>query len=447
VHNRSLARSSPTDPFPVGISSSGQAVDRNPALDEFTPTQFFREVDLSVTLNREFALVAACCLWPPSPRTNAAITAAAGAPIDWARFLKVVRRHRVPTLVRNGLSRAGIETPPDIAQLLEADADRTTRASLINGGETIRLQRLFDQGGCQSAFVKGATLAALGYGDFAIRHARDIDMIVPEAQFPLAFGVLAAAGYRQIRPPESISAAQFALWRAHGKDMEWRNEQRGIVLELHWRLTTISFLLNEPPDFSALHAVAITPSGKVMTLPPPDLFVYLCVHGSAHGWFRLKWLADIHALVAAKPTGLIETYYGIAKTKGVERAMGQAMLLCEEIFGLRLPSDLAAELHSSRAVTMLAKIGLLCMTRGRAEKEINDQPFGTTLVNVSYLLLTTRIRAWVTEAWHQGICLDDVLFLPLPRSLRVLYWLLRWPLWLFRRTVNFGAVRSHRSRQ
>jgi hypothetical protein len=395
---------------------------------------------LNVALNREFALVAACCLWPPSPRRNAAISAVAGAQIDWAHFLKVVRRHRVPTLVWNGLSQAGIEPPPEIAQLLAADADRTTRASLSNCGETIRLQRLFDQGGCESAFVKGATLAALAYGNFAIRHAKDIDMIVPEAQFPLAFGVLATAGYRRIWPPESISAAQFALWRAHGKDMQWRNEHRGIELELHWRLTTISFCLNEPPDFSALHAVAITSSAKVMTLPPPDLFVYLCVHGSAHGWFRLKWLADIHALLADKPAGLIETYYGIAKAKGVERAMGQAMLLCEEIFGLRLPTDLAAQLHGSRAVTLLAKIGLLSMTRGRAEMEITDLPFGTTLISASYLLLTTRIRAWVTEVWHQGICLDDVLHLPLPRSLRVLYWLLRWPLWLFRRTVNFGAA-------
>jgi hypothetical protein len=364
----------------------------------------------------------------------------AGAPIDWAHFLKVVRRHRVPTLVWNGLSQAGINTPSDIAQLLEADVGRTARASLANGGETIRLQRLFDQGGCPSAFVKGATLAALGYGDFAIRHAKDIDMIVPEAQLSLAFRVLAAAGYRQIRPPESISAAQFALWCAYGKDMQWRNEQRGIELELHWRLSSISFFLNEPPDFSALHAVAITSSAKVMTLPLPDLFVYLCVHGASHGWFRLKWLADIHALLADKPASLIETYYGIAKAKGVERAMGQAMLLCEEIFGLRLPTDLATQLHGSRAVTLLAKIGLLSMTRGRAEKEITDLPFGTTLISASYLLLTTRIRARVTEAWHQGICLDDVIHLPLPRSLRVLYWLFRWPLWLFRRTVNFGAA-------
>jgi len=402
---------------------------------------------MSAAINREFALVAACCLWPPSPHRNAAITAVAEEPIDWARFLKVVTRHRVPGLVWNGLSQAGIKTPPGIAENLKADADQTTRESLINCAETIRLQRLFNEGGCKCAFVKGTTLAALGYGNCAIRHAKDIDMIVPEAHLSRAFDLLIAAGYRQMWPPGTISEAQFALWRAYGKDVEWRNERSGIELELHWRLTNISFLLNEPPDFSALHPVEITSSAKVMTLPLPELFVYLCVHGSAHGWCRLKWLTDIHALIIDKPDGLVEIYYGIAKSKGAERAMGQALLLCEHIFRLRLPAGLVVELHQSRAMSVLAKIGLLCMTRGHAESEIYDQRFGTTLVSVSHLLLATSFRAWIAEARHKGIALDDVLYLPLPRSLAVLYWLLRWPLWVFHRTMNFGAARAHRRRQ
>jgi hypothetical protein len=395
-------------------------------------------------MNREFALVAACCLWPPSPRRNAAINAAADASIDWAHLLKVVKRHRVPGLVWNGLSQAGIKTPSGIAQILKADADRTARESLLHCAETMRLQRLFDEGGCKCAFVKGTTLATLVYGNCAIRHAKDIDMIVPEAHFLPACDLLIAAGYRRIRPPGAISEAQFALWRAHGKDMEWRNERSGIELELHWRLTDISFLLNEPPDFAALRPVEITSSAKVMTLPLPELFVYLCVHGSVHGWCRLKWLADIHALIADTPDSLVETYYGIAKSKGAERTMGQALLLCEHIFRLRLPAGLAVELHESRAMSVLAKIGLLCMTRGRAEREIYDQRFGTTLVSASHLLLATSLRAWVAEVRHKGIGLDDVLYLPLPRALAALYWLLRWPLWLFRRTVNLGAARSQR---
>ena len=39
------------------------------------------------------------------------------------------------------------------------------------------------------------------------------------------------------------------------------------------------------------------------TLGADDLFAYLCAHGAYHAWFRLKWLADIGALLAAEPMG------------------------------------------------------------------------------------------------------------------------------------------------
>ena len=40
-------------------------------------------------------------------------------------------------------------------------------------------------------------------------------------------------------------------------------------------------------------------SERIATLPPSRLLLYLCVHGALDGWLRLKWLADIGALVHA----------------------------------------------------------------------------------------------------------------------------------------------------
>lgn len=392
---------------------------------------------LVTKVNREFTLVAACCQWPPSPQRDTAIADA--ATVDWARFLKVVNRHRVSGLVWNGLTRAGIEIPPDIAEILKTEADRTTRSSLALCAETIRLQGLFDRAELTCAFVKGVTLAVLAYGNLGIRHAKDIDMIVKDADLRAVGDLLATAGYRRQKPPGAISEAQLVLWRSYGKDMEWRHEASGIELELHWRLSNISFLLREPIDFAALRPVAITPAAGILTLPAPDLFVYLCVHGAAHGWCRLKWLADVHALIADRPDDLIENYYRLAKTKGAERAVGQALLLCADLFGLRLPVAMAAELRDSRAMTVLARLARLCMTRGNAEIEIYDLPFGTTLISASHLLLAGGLRDWGAEIARKAVNLEDVLILPLPRSLGFLYWFLRGPLWLFRRVSNGWA--------
>ena len=40
-------------------------------------------------------------------------------------------------------------------------------------------------------------------------------------------------------------------------------------------------------------------SESIPTLPVSRLLLYLCVHGALDGWLRLKWLADIAALLGS----------------------------------------------------------------------------------------------------------------------------------------------------
>jgi len=213
----------------------------------------------------------------------------------------------------------------------------------------------------------------------------------------------------------------------------------GIQLELHWRLSPTSFLLKHPIDFSTLDAVELVPFTPVATLPPAALFAYLCAHGAGHGWFRLKWLADIHSLITGLPDAQLWAYDRLARVQGTERAVGQALMLCAGLLGLRLPPDLAAELRRSWILRLLTSIGRRCLTRGNAQTELHDLPFGTTLVSVSHLLLAPSLPARITDFWRKCVDLDDIARFPLPRSLGFLYRLLRWPLWLCRRVANAGA--------
>jgi hypothetical protein len=403
-------------------------------------------------MNREFELVAACCQWPPSAQRNAALVAIAGGgssglpPVDWPRFVAVVRRHRVPGLVWNALRQAGVATPPNITAALRSYADRAVRESLRHAAEAIRVQRAFAQAGCRGAFLKGVTLALLAYRHAGvrhagIRHAKDIDLIVPAEELAAACACLRAAGYRQVRPAAELSETQWALWRRYSKDIAWHHEARGIELELHWRLTEHWWLLPGLPDLPALQRIELNATDAVETLSAPDLFAYLCVHGATHAWCRLKWLADVNALIAEAPEELLEQYYRSAKAAGSHRAVGQALLLCAKIFALRLPTGVAAELQHSWVVRILARIALLGMTRGGAQTEIYDQRFGSTLIAASTLLLPTTFRSRVAAAWLMSLSMEDVLTLRLPRYGRAVYRVLRVPLWLIRRTVLAGASR------
>jgi len=396
---------------------------------------------LTATRNREFELVVACCLWPPSPARNAAVATAAAGPIDWARFVRVVRRQRVPGLVWNGLMQAGVDLPPEIAQKLKADAGQTARANLMLCAEAIQLQRKFEAAGLACAFLKGATVAVLAYGELGIRHAKDIDMLVSEADFSAACDLLVAQDYRRTKPAGPVSEQCLALWRRFSKDMEWHHDGKRINLELHWKLTTFSFLLTDPADLGRLQLVPVSAGLPLATLPQPDLFGYLCVHGANHGWSRLKWLADVNALLAGRPAAVIEEYFRFATERGIDRPVGQALLLCRLLFGLELPAGVAAKLDRSRIMVLSARAARFLMTRGGAEAEIYDLPFGTTYVYLLHFLMMKSLRDAASEAFNRSINLDDVIDMPLPGWLGFLYPLLRWPLWCVRRLSAAGASR------
>jgi len=324
-------------------------------------------------------------------------------------------------------------------QCLQEQATVIARGSLALCAETLRLQSRFHQTRLHCAQVKGASLAALAYGNLGIRHAKDIDLVVPHAEFPAVCALLEADGYERQWPPPGTPGAVLSLWRRYAKDMEWRHRGKNIVLEVHWRLTNISSLADEAVDFSALQPVKVSGSAIISTLLPAQLFIYLCVHGASHAWNRLKWLADVHALLADKSATDIETYYRLARETGTDRAVGQALLLCADVFGLELPLELAGVLRRSRVARLLTSLALLCMTRGKAETEIYQLPFGTSLVAASHFLLAKTPRAFMAEVGSKSINLDDMLYLPLPARLAFLYWVLRWPLWLHRRWRRAGT--------
>src|SRR3974377_795808 len=88
--------------------------------------------------------------------------------------------------------------------------------------------------------------------------------------------------------------------------------------------------------------VPVTDKSAVRTLGEEDLFAYLCMHGALHWWYRLKWLADINALIGVPAAASIERLFHAAETRGVGRAVAQALLLCHRLLGAALPARLFA---------------------------------------------------------------------------------------------------------
>ena len=349
---------------------------------------------------------------------------------DWARFFAVIRRQRVEGLASDALSRAGVSPPEPVASEIRQAATGIARSNLLFAAESRRIQRLFEEAGVPHLFVKGGSLDMLAYGTLALKKARDIDMIVAPDAIVQACALLADAGYERTIPGPEVSPDRFPTWVALCKETNWRHRQSGIIVELHTQLVDNPALLPGIGADSPSQLVEIGPGIRLPTLRTEELFAYLCVHGATHAWSRLKWIADVAALLSHMEPAEAERLYRASLDLQVGRCSAQALLLCHQLFDLALPPSLLAELRADRKTVWLAKVALATMA---GEEELDDTVLGTVPIHLSHFALGRGWRYKLAEANRKALSPYDRAAMPLPRPLHFLYPLLVLPSWLWRR--------------
>ena len=383
----------------------------------------------------EFFIAAACSRWPPSETRQNSIRAAAKGPVDWERFLGIVDRHRIWGLARQGLTQAGVAPPGEIDNALTAKTWAVSRRNLVLAAETARLCRLFREAAIPAVFVKGVTLSVLAYGDIAIKHSRDIDILVSPARLMEARAVLERAGYALKHPLPALTETQLELLLRHGKEWEFLREANEIATELHWTLSFNGLLMRDVDMSCPLAGVRVGDT-EIPTFRLEELFVYLCVHGARHSWSRMKWLADVAALLATIPSTDIEGLYRAAQRRGSGGCAAQALLLCARMLGVELPAALRAELRRTATAPLLEAIALDAML-GRivqADVELAGRVFGNLRDLLSLFLVgggsCVYVRREITRLFFFS---EDIAAFALPRGLTWVYVILRLPLWALRR--------------
>jgi hypothetical protein len=390
----------------------------------------------------EFRLAAACAMWPPSDRRIEAIRAAVAGPFDWSRFVRVATRQRVVGLVHDGLTRARPNVPPEIVSEIGSQAVTLVRENLVIAAEALRLQHLFDEADVPVIFLKGTSLALLAFGNLGLSGGQDIDLLVPYETLAAATALLLGAGYRRFDPPPDISVAQLQLLMPLRKDFGFVHQATGLQIELHWRLFLNPHAMAETSIMAGSRVVPLAGAEGLRTLGEEDLFSYLCMHGALHWWNRLKWLADINAILATVPDGDVEDLIRAAGARGVGRAAAQALLLCKRVFATPLPDRLIAPLAKNTTMRWLEATALNAITVGQGEREPRERRFGTTRGSLSTVLLSSSWRYQLTELRLQLTNPTDVLTVPLPQRLRFLYPVLRLPLWVWRHSIHHNTYNN-----
>lgn len=384
----------------------------------------------------EFRLLAACCRWPPSESRNAAIRSAAAAKIDWKNILAQARRQRISGLLHEALlSATPVACPPIVTDELGWRAQRIIRKNIISAGETVRLCRALEVAGIPVLVLKGASLAMIAYGLLGIKQARDIDLLVPPDCAQAAIQLLEREDYVLVSPARSLSTEQRSTLIQYGREVELTRRDTKIQVELQWRITNNVHLLKGVDARSETQEVRLYEGASVRTLALSDLFAALCVHGAVHAWSRMKWLADLNALISTSNAD-VEKLYRHAQAIGAGLCAGQALLLCLDLFDLRIPESLASEIRTDKRIKNLVSIALAAMSE---PKPRTDPARGVVRTAHNYydeFLLGKGWNYFLAECRVVAVGPADVIRWPLPRGLHFLYPLLRLPLLLWRRGTS-----------
>nr|WP_294811066.1 nucleotidyltransferase family protein [uncultured Sphingomonas sp.] len=375
-------------------------------------------------MSPELRLAIACCRYPHGTQARDSVAAALAGPIDWPAFEIVVQRHRITGLAASALCADALEVPADVRRRLAGGARRFAAQDLLQAAETAKLQQIFDQAGIPALFLKGAVVGILAYGRLGIKQSWDIDLLTTEACMTEALQVLELSGYRLVEP---MDLPRHALPRFAGFYHEAQLcDDRGVTVELHWRLFSKPILTGITAESDT--QIVEVGGRQVRTLCESMLIAYLIAHGQEHGWSRLKWIADLNALLAQKSDSQLAALHAQGSALGLEPKTSAALLLCEQLFSLPLPDRLEATLRQNHAAERLVKVSLACMAHPLMVSSLPG------LSRLSLALIASRFSqgsSWSARFGElRAIWTQPRARARYPTSLDFLYHLLRIPIWL-----------------
>ena len=276
------------------------------------------------------------------------------ADLDWSYLFRQAYKNGVRPLVCWTLRQQFSDfLPPAILTEMTDYLRSHMRENLFQAGELIKIVRLFEAGGVAVLPFKGPSLAVMAYANLALRQFIDLDVLIQKKQLRRVEELLKSQGYTLTAPPEGFHRLFSGRRR---KNVTFLRDDGGVVVEVHWQLSDPWFSLPFTPSLLWQGRESIELMGApVRSLPVNDLLMYLCLHGSKHGWQRYEWVVDVAELIGAKREEMDwDGLLAQAARRGSERVVALGLFLAHELAGAYLPPGVLSWVNSDPAVTPLA---------------------------------------------------------------------------------------------
>ena len=170
--------------------------------------------------------------------------------------------------------------------------------------------------------LKGPCLSQRIYGDNTVKICHDLDVFIHFRDFVPIYHLLSERGFLTEKPFD-IKKIDLTWLFYHYKDMKFFHPVRKTVIELQWRLFTFDmFMKSDDESFVSKFTEQGTFEGRdIRQLRTEFELLYLVMHGTAHRWYRLKWLVDVHEYLK-NVKFCQDEFYRLVKIFHAERMLG-----------------------------------------------------------------------------------------------------------------------------
>ncbi len=386
----------------------------------------------------EMVLLLACSRTNLDPGVSDRIKWLAQSDLDWKYLIDAASWHGVLPLLCYNLNRACADAvPPALLQEMQARFRINSARNLFLAGELLKILQFLQNNGISAVAFKGPLLAAMAYGNPALRQFYDLDVLVKEKDFPAAKHLFLAQGYQPWRELTAIEETRH--FRSNHAFTLVRSVD-GLWLDLHWRITQerYAFALDVESLWNRLTRTSFC-GRDVLSLSPEDSLLVLCIHGSKHCWERLAWICDVAELIRANAGLNWKEIMSRAEALKIEKAVILGLKLATEVVGARVPVDVLAEIREHRNVRLVTR-----MVRKRLFARAN-RPIGLVERTLLFWMTGERLETKLPHlAYTFGRVFipneHDTTLVSLPRAIRFLYY----PLRFFRLITTHGTITRRR---
>lgn len=369
--------------------------------------------------------------------------------INWEKFIELAFYHRVYPLIYSKVKKVHIDwIPNEVCQSLFKEYQRNTFQMLNLTGEMEQVSKLFSENNIKLLFIKGPAIAADLYGDISLRTSKDLDILIQLTDLERADALLLDWGYQ--REVDTIENFDEKMTK---HDVQYYHPKKRIQLEIHWRLHPYPMNVPSFNDLWDRRRKSNLTSYPVFYFGVEDLFLYLVTHGSKHGWFRLRWLADIDQFVRYRMNSennvtFLKKYAKDHLGRRSDHFGGQALILANQL--LDTPIDNVVNTFNIKGYSRrLAQMSITYIN----EKFLDDSMFEDNKIKSSnnkfILLISNLAHSFLINRYEFSIKTNsskvlsilrvfstpsiDREVLVLPKFLHFLYFPLRPLLWAMRK--------------